>query len=174
MILTYKGLFGSDHPEESRPRDFMEWRDHLSVNHPVLDAQHKAIYDLGSQIYRDWLDGAKVDVLRTAIAQLEALIEEHFSTEEQILMEIGYEKLAQHKNEHRSMLETLRTCRNNLNALDAGIDMPRGSVTSPGWPIMQLIIAFSMGHVMTSDKDYSAVLLAKGTPPLPTMGIDSL
>jgi len=153
-------LFGRIQLQHFSITNLIQWGDHLSVEHPGIDAQHKSIFDLGTKVYEHWRDGGSIDVLRPAVDKLVNLLHAHFSYEERLLAEIGYDGLDQHAAEHRSMLKDLEVMHGCFKIFKDGQISRRGSLLAPGWPIMQFILEFSIGHVMSSDMSYYQALIA--------------
>jgi hemerythrin len=170
MSITNNALFGRVQLQHLSIDNLIQWGDHLSVEHPGIDAQHKAIFDLGTKVYENWRAGAKVDVLRSAADKLATLVEAHFSYEEKLLAEIGYSGLKQHAAEHRGMLEELKQVQERFRLLEAEAESPGGSVLAPGWSVMQFILGFTIGHVMSSDMSYCQALMASRIPAQVTTG----
>jgi hemerythrin-like metal-binding protein len=141
----------------------IQWGDHLSVEHPGIGAQHKAIFDLGTKVYETWRSGGGVNVLRPAMDKLAHLLPAHFAYEERLLAEIGYADLDQHIAEHRSMLDELASVQERFQSFRDDRDSRGGSLLAPGWSIMQLILGFTLGHVMSSDMSYCRSLIASRT-----------
>ncbi len=81
--------------------NLIQWGDHLSVEHPMIDIRHKAIFDLGTKVYESWRSGGHIDVLRPVADKLENLLQAHFACEERVLAEIGYEELKAHTAKHQ-------------------------------------------------------------------------
>jgi hemerythrin len=140
--------------------NLIQWGDHYSVDHPEIDAQHKAILELGTKVYENWRAGAPVNVLRAAVDKLARLLEAHFAYEERLLAEIGYKALEQHAAEHRSMLKEISEMQDYFQALHGEKGEAGGSVLAPGWPVVQFVLEFSVGHVSTSDMSYYQALIA--------------
>ena len=140
--------------------NLIQWGDHLSVAHPTIDIQHKAIFELGGRVYESWHSGGSLDVFRPAIDKLANLLQAHFSYEERMLTDIGYADLKEHIAEHRSMLDELQKVRERFNGFTGEHRQRGGSVLTPGWPLMQLILGFTVGHVATSDIAYGPALIA--------------
>ena len=138
--------------------NLVQWGDHLSVEHPGIDAQHRAIFELGTKIYDNWRAGAKVNVLRSAIDRLATLLAAHFTYEEKLLAEIDYKDLATHAAEHGSMLKELKALQDHFHTLDGEKESSAGSLLSPGWSVMQFVLGFAIGHVSTSDMSYFQAL----------------
>jgi len=153
-------LFGRVQTQHLSVTNLIQWGDHLSVEHPGIDAQHKAIFDLGAKVYENWRGGGNIDVLRPVVDKLANLLQAHFSYEERLLAEIGYDGLDQHVAEHRSMLNDLAIMQGRFHTFKDGHESAGGSLLAPGWPIMQFILGFTIGHVMSSDMSYCQALIA--------------
>lgn len=154
-------LFGRIQLQHLSVTNLIQWGDHLSVDHPGIDAQHKAIFGLGTKVYENWRGGAGVDALRPAVGKLTSLLVAHFAYEEALLAEIGYAGLEEHAAEHRGMLEELEIMHGRFRRLNGeGPDSGARSVQAPGWSVMQFMLGFTIGHVMSSDMSYCRSLAA--------------
>ncbi len=157
-MISSSGLFGRVQMKHLSMTNLIQWGDHFSVGIPEIDAQHKAIFDLGTRIYEKWRAGVGVVALRPFVDKLASLLPAHFSYEERRLAEAGYVDLDQHAAEHRSMLKDFAVIRERFHALDDGREVRGGSLLAPGWPIMQFFLEFTVGHVMNGDMSYSQAL----------------
>jgi hemerythrin len=153
-------FFGRIQMQHHAMSNLIQWGDHLSVEHPGIDAQHKAIFDLGLKVYETWRGGGGINVLRPAVDKLANLLPAHFSFEERLLADIGYDGLEQHAAEHRSMLNELASLQQRFHTFNEDHQSPGGSVLAPGWSVLQLILGFTVGHVMSSDMSYCRTLVA--------------
>jgi len=147
-------LFGRIQLQNQSIKNLVEWGDHFSVEHPEIDAQHKALFDLGGSILENWRNGESFDTLRSAVDKFSNLLSAHFSYEEKVLAEIGYSSIDEHIAEHRSMLKEMAIVRDEFNRIDENGKLSKGSMLAPGWPATQLILGFIIGHVSTSDMSY--------------------
>jgi len=114
---------------------------------------------------QNWLNGKGVTKLLPAVEKLVKLITAHFAFEERLLVEIGYEGLTEHVEEHHRMLNDMEAMTedlsNRLLPLKGGSKSARGgSMLSPDWPLMQFFLGFAVEHVSTSDMRYSESLTA--------------
>lgn len=164
---TSNALFGRMQMQQYSINNLIQWGDHLSVEHPVIDGQHKVIFDLGTKVYETWHSGGGVNALRPAMDKLAHLLPAHFAYEERLLAEIGYADLDQHVAEHRSMLDELASVQERFQKFRDDRVSRGGSLLAPGWSIMQLILGFTLGHVMSSDMSYCRSLIASRTGALP-------
>ncbi len=154
MSSTNQEIIGRTQMQDQTVNHLIKWGDHLSVGHPEIDAQHKEIYEFGAEIYESWRDGVRVGELRISTDKLYGLLRTHFIYEERLLAKIGYGDLKRHAAEHRSMLKELQAMSEHFKTLCDDDDSPGGSVLSPNWSVMQFILGFAFGHVMTSDMSY--------------------
>ena len=134
--------------------------DHLSVGHQEIDAQHKAIMELGMRLYEGWRGGSSVGVLRPLVAKLGKLLPAHLAYEERVLAGIDYDDLQQHAAEHAKMSADFTDLEARFADVKDGQVPASGSLLAPGWPIMQFFLGFTLGHVGTSDMSYCRALAA--------------
>ena len=170
MSSTNQEIIGRTPMQDQSINHLIKWGDHLSVGHPEIDAQHKEIYEFGAEIYESWRDGVRLGELRISTDRLYTLLRAHFTYEERLLAKIGYGDLKLHAAEHRSMLKELQAMREHFKTLSDDDDSPGGSVLSPNWSVMQFILGFAFGHVMTSDMSYVQPLQASSSSQQQTSG----
>lgn len=129
----------------------VEWGEHLSVDHPSLDAQHEAIFRLVGRVHDLWRRNADVTDLRAAVEKLHGALEGHFHYEERMLAATAYPSLAEHAAEHRALLAELEAIRQCLT----------GSGKAPpesGWCLLNFLLGVTVGHIVGSDVDYCSHL----------------
>jgi hemerythrin-like metal-binding protein len=160
-LRVNNALFGRVQLQHFPITNLIQWGDHLCVEHSGIDAQHKEIFDSGVKVYERWRDGASVGVLRPTVDKLENLLRAHFSYEERLLAEIGYDGLAQHAAEHRRMLKDMEIMQGRFNTFQDGQKSSRDHLLAPGWPIMQFVLELSIGHLGTSDMSYCQALITR-------------
>jgi hemerythrin len=141
--------------------NLVQWGDHMSVGVPEIDAQHKALFDLGTRIYENWRGGDSVKGLRPLVDKLSSLLPAHFAYEERRLVEADFADVDHHAAEHRGMLKEFADIHERFHAIDDGEHARGGSLLAPGWPIMQFVLGFTVGHVATSDMSYARTLAPK-------------
>ena len=158
--MNNSAIFGRIPVQHLSLNKLIQFGDHLLVDHPVIDAQHKEIFELGVKVYQDWSCGEGIDVLRPAVEKLSNLMHVHFGFEERVLSGIGYEDIKSHAAEHRSMRDELSLMNEQFRNYKGGREIRTGSLMAPGWSIMQFILGFTVGHVATSDMCYYRALAA--------------
>lgn len=158
--MNNSALLGRMQLQHLSLNQLIQFGDHLFVDHPVIDAQHKEIFNLGVNVFENWRGGECVDVLRPAVEKLSNLMHSHFSYEERVLHEIGYEDLKNHAAEHCTMRDELSLMHERFHSYKDGKEIRSGSLLAPVWSIMQFILGFTVGHVASSDMAYSCALIA--------------
>lgn len=141
--------------------NLIRFGDHLLVGHPAIDAQHKAMYQLGIGVYEDWRDGGSLDVLRPAVDKLSDLVHSHFALEERVLHGIGYDDLEGHTREHQEMRDELCIVHDRFHSVAAQC---RGNPSMPpGEAILRFVLGITVGHVGNSDMRYYRALTQHGS-----------
>ncbi len=138
----------------------VRWGDHLSVRHPGIDAQHKAIFVMGTRIFEKWRCGGNADQLRRSVDKIALLLKFHFSYEEQLLAEIDFADLAPHIVEHRSIIKDLEFFQSHFPSFANGLARPAKSLLAPSWPAMKTVLGFTIGHVASCDMMFASTLSA--------------
>lgn len=136
----------------------IRWGEDLCVGHPVLDEQHRAIFDLLAEAQDLWRRGEGVAGLCTLLSRLSKLLASHFPDEERILAEAGYPKLEAHAEEHRVALNELK------GICDRFKGGPDAAGLVPGWIVLEFILRVAIGHVLVSDAEYAAYLGSAACP----------
>jgi hemerythrin len=84
----------------------MEWSDAMSTGVPVLDTQHRALFDCVNDLESAAADGGQLLTIH-AIDQLRTYVRFHFSTEEQLMRVHSFPRLKEHMAEHRKFATKL-------------------------------------------------------------------
>jgi diguanylate cyclase (GGDEF)-like protein/hemerythrin-like metal-binding protein len=102
-------LIGSSDDEDPV---LLPWKSSYESGHPLIDEQHKELFRLGNQLITASLnqDTRREEFLQLA-DDLIAHVAHHFSDEEALLAEIGYEDLEQHHRAHNGLLSRARKLR---------------------------------------------------------------
>ena len=130
-------------------KQLIAWGDHLKVDQPQIDAQHEAIFNIAVEISDTWHKHGDVDQLIALADKLHKVLDAHFRYEEGQLAEVGYPKLAQHKAEHKGMLDELQSIRDRLAGMGHGtVQMEPGSL------LLNYILGVTVGHICHSDMEY--------------------
>jgi hemerythrin-like metal-binding protein len=79
------------------------WRAEYESGHPVIDSQHRKLFEMGNA-FLDAIHGrsSKLD-LEMLLEELLAEIEDHFCTEETLMTRMKYPRTAEHQGIHRAL-----------------------------------------------------------------------
>lgn len=153
--MNNSGPFGRMPIQHLSLGNLLHFGDHLLVDHAAIDAQHKAIFDLGVKVYEGWRGGGYIDVLRPGVEKLSNLLHSHFTYEEKLLDEIGYEDRKEHAAEHRAMRDELSMLHERFHRHEA---LRGKSLAAPGETIMRYVLGITVGHLGSSDMRYCRAL----------------
>ena len=77
-----------------------KWSSDYSVYLPEIDAEHRAIYRLASELHKALLAGTEAETLKALAANLVEAEEQHFRHEERLMKAMHYQGSAWHKKQH--------------------------------------------------------------------------
>ena len=87
-----------------------EWNNNFSVKIPLIDEQHKKLFEIGENInilLQDHVGTDSFDEILEQITELSDYTKHHFEDEENMLKEHGYENLDEHIAEHKKFIDYL-------------------------------------------------------------------
>lgn len=90
------------------------WSSDYIIGVDVIDADHKTIVDLINRIHRARRSKEMVTLIGSALNALREYAEFHFTREERMLNAAGFPDFVEHTKEHRTLLATLETLRNQF------------------------------------------------------------
>lgn len=91
----------------------LSWSDLFSVNHPMIDDDHKTLIMAVNRIY-EAIELKNKDLVAKCFTQLLTHTREHFAREEELMKQSAYPGLAAHATEHEKLLKELGAQENNL------------------------------------------------------------
>lgn len=103
-------------------KDLIRWDPKFSLGIPLIDEQHKHLVELCNKLYTEIMESrAKYGndnnakwqtALAGTLKECVNYVTTHFSTEEKLMMHVGYEQYAEHKARHeeftKKVLETAK------------------------------------------------------------------
>lgn len=90
---------------------YIRWNEELSVDNPIIDEQHKELFRTINEFYTAIAEKKNKLATQKAIEEMENYIKTHFTSEEIIMKNAGYEGLNQHLNEHQFYIEKVQDLR---------------------------------------------------------------
>ncbi len=127
----------------------IDWTDKMSVGVNEIDIQHKKLVDILNRLHDSLKANTTEKELKTIYMELIDYTKYHFSTEEKIMEEVGYENLEVHKKQHEKFVNKLYRMKERCHLGKEEISVELSSFLS-GWVI---------GHIIHSDRDYKDAIL---------------
>lgn len=133
---------------EIRPMIELQWEDAYASGHPLIDAQHRRLFELANSLLAALTQDLPREETRLRWTRLKAHTAQHFNDEERILARAGFPLLAHHAVEHQELLT-----RNQ--AFEEAF--ARGGLDLGGF-VAFLVVDLVRGHLLQEDRTYFGVL----------------
>ena len=124
---------------------FFKWKEEYSVGIQKIDEQHKKLVDIINEFYTAFTENTTKDKMGDILNLLIDYTQYHFSTEEQLFLESGYQESNEHISEHKKFIETIEGF---IKEYRAG----SGAVT---YKLMSFLRNWLQNHIIREDKKYS-------------------
>jgi diguanylate cyclase (GGDEF)-like protein/hemerythrin-like metal-binding protein len=122
----------------------IDWQVQWNSGNPVIDFEHRELLEIGNRLIDLSLVSASQDELKTFFNLLADHVQTHFRNEEQILADIGYPDIENHRKSHNALLQVVGDISSNLE--DDSIN-----VVSIFNLVMGKIV---LGHLLSTDVKY--------------------
>lgn len=124
----------------------LKWNEKYSIGVPVIDEQHKKLFDIGGRAYtllKDEFSLDKYDKIVSIIQELAEYADYHFNYEEDYMKEIGYRKFLSQKVSHTGFMEKVKSI--DFNHVDDNQDdYLKG--------ILDYVLNWIAEHILVNDK----------------------
>jgi len=121
------------------------WSEAFSVGNPLLDSDHRILFDLMTQLFDATDTGQSHDVVGSVLAALSEYAEHHFRREEGMLAAAGYPDIEAHKAEHRRLGTHVRDIWDRYRA---------GERNALNEPVVEFLKKWLTEHIQVTDKSY--------------------
>ncbi|RZI42822.1 bacteriohemerythrin [Herbaspirillum sp. HC18] len=127
---------------------YFEWGDDMSVGSAMIDDDHRTLIGLVNELHTATSRGEGRDVVGGIIEALITYTRDHFQREEHHMTALRYSKLAEHKRQHKELLEKV---------LDMQAKFITGHVTVAA-QVSTLLRDWLSIHIRREDKEFAAQL----------------
>ena len=86
----------------------LQWREEFSVGIEEVDHEHRELIELIRTLQQDLHAGADTDRIIDVLGEIYNQIAAHFALEEKMMRKTRYPALADHKQDHETLLDDLR------------------------------------------------------------------
>ena len=115
------------------------WHERYTVGSPEFDEQHKRIFDLANSLPEE----ASEEEIKRIIWRLFKHANEHFTIEENMMKEMGYPQLSEHRKLHDELITKLSQISTYSFDNDQAL-----------FQFKKFIYDWIIEHIMNADKDY--------------------
>jgi hemerythrin len=131
---------------------FINWDDSYSVGIAHLDDQHKGLISLLNELNDKMRLGKGKEITGIIIQKLIEYAGMHFSSEERLFDEHGYQGSIDHRKEHRAFVEKVLAFQKDLQSDKLFLSIE----------IMNFLKEWLINHILRTDKNYGPFLNSKG------------
>ncbi len=131
------------------------WKDDYSVKIPLIDEQHKRLFEIGNSInelLKDYNGQDSFDEIMKQLDEMSKYTKCHFAQEEKLMSYYGYEDIEEHLKEHHKFIAYLEGF--DLN----DIDLDQREVLLN---MIRFISSWIFKHIMHTDFKYSDFIVEK-------------
>ena len=92
-----------------------QWTKEMSVNHNILDEQHKQLFEKINSLLEAIVDGTANNMVEELVDFFERYINKHLAYEEQYLKDIGYPQIIEHQEQHSIFVNKYNELKNEVS-----------------------------------------------------------
>lgn len=130
----------------------MTWTENYSVGIKSIDAQHQKLISMVNELQDAMLAGKANDHVGRILDNLVQYTVTHFAYEEKLFAQHGYKEAAPHKAEHDKLTKQVADFQAQFKSGQARLSAQ----------LMNFLRDWLNGHILGTDKKYSAHLVSKG------------
>lgn len=124
--------------------ELIAWDDSVKIGIDEVDRQHRKLIELINKLHSAMRNRAGHTVLSQIFTELVDYTEKHFSDEERLLQKSGYEKLNEHKDIHRKMVNQVKEYKDQFETGKATVTID----------LMNLLSDWLVRHIQGIDRQY--------------------
>ena len=126
----------------------MAWRVDLHLFISEIDRQHREVVDLAARLHATIRTAQSAGELQSVLAEFTATVENHFASEEALMLSRGYDQYATHRMEHQRLLDQVYIVQRDLAC---------GTI-QPCESLARFVQLWTEKHILTSDRRLAAFL----------------
>jgi hemerythrin len=127
------------------------WKDSYSVGFADIDAQHRRLFQLASELHAAMIAGKGKDAMEQVLGNLVSYTRTHFAAEEGLMRRHSYPEYLAHKNQHDDLTR-------KVLALQEAHAANRATLTLE---TMRFLSDWLTQHIGSSDRRIGAFLAAR-------------
>lgn len=131
---------------------YFTWDSSYSVQVQRFDTEHQRLFQIVNQLYDGMKSGRGKDVLQGVLQELVRYTQQHFSEEETVMRQAGYNGLQQQIDEHKRFVTRVNDLSERFKAGSGALSVE----------LLDVLRDWLVNHIGGMDRQYSAFLNAKG------------
>lgn len=129
-------------------KEYVKWKEELSVNNMVIDSQHKELFRLINIFYNSIGSQSPKDAMLQVIEDMENYTVVHFNIEEMMMEKSNYAGLDAHRLEHHKFIEKVSDLKNRYSEGKLILSLEVGS----------FIREWITNHIKVTDQKYKGLI----------------
>lgn len=121
------------------------WKEEFTVNHPIMDDDHKKLVHMISVLYEAMKSGKSKEIIEQHLMSMDSYAKEHLQREEKYLMFINYPDYTMHKEQHQVFLQKVSEFTVNYKSGNTALAIE----------LLPFLNQWFMNHIMKVDKKYA-------------------
>lgn len=81
--------------------EFFKWKDSFNIGHALIDRQHRSFLGMLNEYYEAISSGEIGPAGKNLVDELRSYAAMHFRAEEDLMESVAYEKIEQHRKQHK-------------------------------------------------------------------------
>lgn len=124
---------------------FIEWNEQLVTGIDGFDHDHRQLVGLLNKAYDDFILGNPNETVADTLNEMIRYAGHHFAAEENWMLQNGYPRLSEHRDEHENF-------RRSVLELQEGYNLGKEHISLE---VLQFLKTWIRKHLLESDADYS-------------------
>jgi hemerythrin-like metal-binding protein len=129
----------------------INWTDEFKTGIESVDNQHRKLVEIVNKFDEASKKGKGSRIMNEILNDLIGYTTEHFVDEEKLMEDAGYDKLNQHKSQHRQLLQ-------KVERLQFEFDQQGKRITSD---VREFLKYWLINHILIEDKAYVSAVTQK-------------
>jgi hemerythrin-like metal-binding protein len=141
---------------------FFEWKDSLTVGHPMIDRDHRMLIQYVNEMHTAMMSGKGKATVGLILGKLVAYTKEHFGREEIFWKSRGYVELEAHQKRHADLLKTVDKFKTDFDKGSNGLSVD----------VMNFLREWLNNHIMKSDQEaFKAISASRAAANIASPGL---
>jgi len=130
----------------------LKWKPEYTVHVSELDSHHIKLFEILNAAYENVVNSSEAHCIKTVVSELSEYMNYHFTAEEQLMGDAGYQEIEAHIAEHRHFADKIDALKANHH--DSNLEAAQELITVLGNWVLH--------HILIEDRKYSELISLDG------------